>query len=203
MRYNTKSQITTDDKSESAVLEKTQIGKNTQEDGPAETHKHPKVVSPSKHEGSENETSSPSKQNEANQHSHSSGTYPYSEEELVEGMTAISEALEVAEIYKATLTEINNLRTTHLKEQKEQTYATANWLNSLSAEEQQAYFQDFRDKVDELSNLMRTSILGDADVSDNYKQYTFKMFESVLSNKETLVNNYIEELRSHGFEPKF
>ncbi len=75
MRYNTKPQITADDKVDTAVGKKSQIGKNTQEDGTAETHKHPV------REGTENATLS-STQKESDQQAHSSETHQHSEEEL-------------------------------------------------------------------------------------------------------------------------
>ena len=206
MRYNTKSQIITDEKSDAAVAGKSHIEKNTQEDDIGQAHKHSEVVSQSKREGAENAAASPT-QKEANQHVHSLETHPHNDEEWAKELKEIEEFSEIVRErtagVKAQLKLLNESK-------KKRLYKKANELNSLSAEEQQAYFDNMRDGKEVakiLPNFFRTlrNNVQTLDIPDEIMDTFIENFKQRMRERtsEAGVKRHLEELRAHGFEPKF
>ena len=206
IRYNTKSQITTDEKSDAADAGKSHIAKNTQEDNTVQIHKDPKVVSQSKREGSEKAASSPT-QKAANQHAHPSETHQHNDEEWAKELKEIEEFSKI--VNERTARVEARLKSLN-KNREKRLYEKANELNSLSAEEQQIYFENMRSgkAFAEISSTLFETIRNNAqslgmpdEITDmfieNYKQ---KMQERT---SEEGVRRYLDELRAHGFEPKF
>ncbi len=206
VRYNTESQITMDDTSDAAVAGKSHIKKNIQEDNTVQTHKDPKVVSQPGHEGSENAAASPT-QKAANQHAHSSETHQHNDEEWAKELKEIEEFSEIVSertvSVKARLKSLNESREKRL-------YEKVNELNSLSAEEQQAYFDNMRSGkafaeissnfFDILRNNAQTFGIPDELTDTFIENFKQKMQERT---SEEGVRKHLEELRAHGFEPKF
>ena len=204
MRYNTESQITTDDTSGAAAVKTSQIEKNTQEDNTTETHKHPEVVSHPEREGAEN--ASPT-QKESDQQTHPSETHQHSEEEWAKELKEIEEFSEIVRErtagVKAQLELIEDSR-------EKRFYEKANRLNSLSAEEQQAYFNNIRSGkelaeipsnfFEILRNNVQTAGIPD-EITDTFIENFKQMIRE--STSEAGVKRHLEELRAHGFEPKF
>ena len=200
--YNTKSQITTENTSDAASVEKSQREKNTQEDYTVETHKHPEIVSHPEREGAENAAASPT-QKESDQHAHSSETHQRSEEELTEWAKELKEIEEFIAGANARLKLLNESREKRL-------YEKANELNSLSAEEQQAYFDNIRsgNVLEELPpdffELAKANMLSKGN-SEEAIDIVLEGFKQRMQEyaSEAGAKRHLEDLRAHGFEPKF
>ena len=206
IRYNTESHITTDDTSNTAVSGKSHIKKDTPENNTVQTHKHPENVSQSKREGSKNIASSPA-QKESDQQAHSSETHLHNDEEWAKELKEIEEFSEIVRErtagVKAQLKLLNESK-------KKRLYEKANELNSLSAEEQQTYFDNMRDGQEVakiLPNFFETlrnnaQSLGIPDeITDTFVENFKQRIEE--TTPEVWVKRHLEELRAHGFKPKF
>jgi len=206
IRYNTESQITTDDTSDAAVAGKSHIKKDTPEDNKVQTHKHPENVSQSKREGSKNISSSPA-QKESDRQAHSSKTHPHNDEEWAKELKEIEEFSQIVRERTASVKAQLKLME---EDSKKRLYAKANELNSLSAEEQQAYFDNMRDgkevaKIlpnffEALRNNTKT-----LDIPDEITDTFIENFKQRMQERtsEAGVKRHVEKLRAHGFEPKF
>lgn len=205
--YNTKSQITTDDKVNTAAGEKSQIRKI----GTAGTHKSPKVRSQSVREGNKNTTAS-STQKEPDKytdHPHKSNDKELTAEELAKRKAEIEE--EVKNI-KNQLNELN-FSFDVIKKQAVRLKASSNKdeirsklverLNSLSAEEQKAYFEDIKSgkAIDDALEKMRTAFKEEG-IPDSFIGVYFELLKPQLAQKFD-AEKHLEELRADGFKPKF
>ena len=206
MRYNTESQTTMENTSDAAVAGKSHIKKDTQEDNTVQTHKHPENVSQSKREGSKNIASSPA-QKESDQQAHSSKTHPHNDEEWAKELKEIEEFSEIVRERTAGV----KARLKLMEENRaKRMYEKANRLNSLSAEEQQAYFDNMRDgkevaKIlpnffEALRNNAKTLDIPD-EITDTFVENFKQRMQERTS--EAGVKRHLEELRAHGFKPKF
>ena len=98
------------------------------------------------------------------------------------------------------------------KENYEQKYyELADQLNSLSVEEQQAYFEDYRSQLPAAKEFIRSTFFEKARTEAVSQEYSEQMEEIISQIEQTIqgttdeerVNQYIEKLREYGFEPKF
>lgn len=206
IRYNTESQITMDDTSDAAVAGKSHIKKNIQEDNTVQTHKDPRVVSQSKREGSEKAASSPT-QKAANQHAHSSETHQHNDEEWAKELKEIEEFSKIVRERTASVKATLKLME---EDSEKRLYEKANELNLLSAEEQQAYFENMRDgkEVEKILPNFFEILRNNAQsmgISDEITNTFIENFKQRLqeTTPEAWVKRHLEELRAHGFEPKF
>ncbi|MDE0482638.1 MAG: hypothetical protein OXI67_08690 [Candidatus Poribacteria bacterium] len=209
--YNTKPQITAADRVNAAVTEKSQIRKNTQENGTAETHKPPKVRSQFVREGNKNATASLT-QKESDKHTEhpdKSNGKKLSDEELAKRKA------DAERILKHYRTQIDELlySTNELKKESERFKASYNQnemraklvrrLNSLSAEDQQNYFEDIKSgkAVDDALETVRTTFK-EGGIPDSFTEVFLELLKPQFSG-ESYAEKHLEELRAHGFEPKF
>lgn len=209
--YNTKPQITAADKVDAAVTEKSQIRKNTQENGAAETHKSSKVRSQSMHEENKNTTASPTQKepDKDTDHPHKSNDKELTDEELAKRKAEIEEEM------KDIRNQLNELNYSFdmIKKQAERLKASSNKdeirsklvkrLNSLSAEDQKAYFEDIRSgkAVDNFLETFRTG-LTEKGIPNSFIQVYLEYLRPQL-DQELDAEKHLEDLRAHGFEPKF
>jgi len=206
IRYNTKSQITEDDRVDTAG-EKSQISKNAT----AETHKDLKDRSQSVREGNKNATASLT-QKESDKHTEhpdKSNGKKLSDEELAKRKA------DAERILKHFRTQIDELRysTNELKKESERFKASYNQneiraklvkrLNSLSAEDQKAYFEDIKSgkAVDDALETMKTTFK-EGGIPDSFTEVFLELLKPQFSG-ESYAEKHLEELRAHGFEPKF
>ena len=204
--YNTKSQITADDTSDTAVIERSHIEKNTQEDGTTETHKDLKSINQSVREGAETAAASPTQEG-TNQHAHAAGTHSHSEEEWAK---ELKEMEEFSETVRKRLASANAQLKLLNESRKKRLYEKANELNSLSAEEQQAYFDNIRSGkvLEELPpdffESARAYMLSKGN-SEEAIDMVLKGLKQKMQEyaSEAGAKRHLEELRAHGFEPKF
>lgn len=154
-----------------------------------------------------NNASAQTKQ-KSEQNKHSPETHQHSKEDLARWAKEIKE-LEDREkvihekfaLFQANLRNIEKRSQRRLNEK-------ANRLNSLSAEEQQAYFDNMRNGLPELPSDFFESIRNSAQsagipnlLTDIFlKDFRQRIRESV---SEEGVREHFEELRTHGFKPKF
>ena len=211
IRYNTKSQITTDDKVNTAAGEKSQIRKI----GTAGTHKSPKVRSQSVREGNKNTTAS-STQKEPDKyidHPHKSNDKELTAEELAKRKA--KRKAEIEEEVKNIKNQLNELNFSFdvIEKQAVRLKASSNKdeirsklverLNSLSAEDQEAYFEDIKSgkAIDNYLETFRTG-LTEKGIPDSFIQVYLEYLRPQLS-QDLDAEKYLKELREHGFEPKF
>ena len=93
---------------------------------------------------------------------------------------------------------------------KERLYKEANRLNSLSAEEQQAYFDNIRSGkvLEEIPSNFFETLRNNAQtlgVPDEIMDTFVENFKQNIRERasEEGARRRLEELRAHGFEPKF
>ena len=211
VRYNTESQITTNDTVDAAVIEKSQIGKNIKEHDTSETHKEPKVMSQSVREENKNTTAS-STQKESDKYTDyppKSNDKKLTAEELAKRR---AEAKMIIKNYKIQVNELLN-STNELKKQSERSKASYNRnemraklvkrLNSLSAEEQKAYFEDIKSgkAIDDALEKMMTAFKEEG-IPDSFIGVYFELLKPQLAQKFD-AEKHLEELRADGFKPKF
>ena len=207
MLYNTKSQIITDDTSDAASVETSQGQKLSQEeddDDTTDTH----VES----EGSVN-TLPDSVSEVLNQHTHhpddSNGHNhkDLSAEEMDKERKHMETARNELNEMKARINELKKYSEIRNKE-------IANHLNSLSAKEQQAYFENIRSG--KVLEEMPPNFFESARVNMQSKEYSEEYSEEAIdvvlgSFKQAIqkfaseagAKRHLEKLRAHGFEPKF
>ncbi len=207
IRYNTKPQITAADRVDAAAGEKSQIKKN----GTAETHKDLKDRSQSVREGNKNATASLT-QKESDKHTEhpdKSNGKKLSDEELAKRKA------DAERILKHYRTQIDELRysTNELKKESERFKASYNEnemraklvkrLNSLSAKEHQTYFEDIKSgkAVDDVLETVR-STFKEGGIPDSTVQVFLELLKPQFSG-ESYAEKHLEELRAHGFKPKF
>ncbi len=202
--YNTKSQITADDEVDTAAIEKFHIEKNIQEDGTAETHKDLKSINQSVREGAETAAASPT-QEEINQHA--AETHSHSEEEWAK---ELKEMEEFSETVRKRLADVEARLKVLNENRKKRLYEKANELNSLSAEEQQAYFDNIRSGkvLEEIPPNFFESARANMLSKGNSEEAIDMVLEGLKQKmqeyaSEAGAKRHLEELRAHGFEPKF
>ena len=90
-------------------------------------------------------------------------------------------------------------------------YELADKLNALSVEEQQAYFEDYRNQQPAAKEFIRSTFFEKARTEAEIQGYSEQM-EVILSQMEQrilgttdeqIVKQHIDKLREYGFEPKF
>ena len=76
-------------------------------------------------------------------------------------------------------------------------------LNSLSAEEQKAYFEDIKSgkAIDDALEKMRTAFKEEG-IPDSFIGVYFELLKPQLAQKFD-AEKHLEELRADGFKPKF
>lgn len=97
------------------------------------------------------------------------------------------------------------------KKLEQRYYELADKLNALSVEEQQAYFEDYRNQQPAAKEFIRSTFFEKARTEAEAQGYSEQM-EVILSQMEQRllgttdeqrVNQHIDKLREYGFEPKF
>ena len=201
--YNTKSQIITDDTSDAASVETSQGQKLSQEeddDDTTDTH----VES----EGSVN-TLPDSVSEVLNQHTHHpDDSNGHNHKDLS------AEEMDKKRKYLETIdNKLNEIKAgiDEVKKQSEiRNKEIANHLNSLSAEEQQAYFENIRSG--KVLEEMPPNFFESLRVNGQSKGYSEETIDEVLElfkqqiqkfASEAGAKRHLEKLRAHGFEPKF
>jgi len=203
-RYNTESQITTDDTSDTGTVETSQEQKISQEKGET-VNRH------AEGEGTENTAPFVSeKLNQHTHHSHKSNGKELSAEELAKKKAEMERERKK---FEAARTQLNELQTSlnelkrHVEIRNEE---LVNHLNSLSAEEQQAYFENIRSGkvLEELPpnffELAKANMLSRG-FSEETIDKTFGDLKREIQKyaSEAGAKRHLEKLRAHGFEPKF
>ena len=90
-------------------------------------------------------------------------------------------------------------------------YALAKKLNSLSAEEQFAYFEEYRRETVDAKEFLNSTLFEKARTEAEAQGYSVQMEVILNQIEETIqettdeerVKQHIEKLREYGFEPKF
>ncbi|RKU30762.1 hypothetical protein C6497_03525 [Candidatus Poribacteria bacterium] len=144
----------------------------------------------------------------SDQNKHSSETHQHSKEDLARWAKEIKELKDMEKVMNEKLAyfhaDLKNIEKRSQRRLKEK----ANRLNSLSAKEQQAYFDDMRnglaenpsDYFDSIQNTAQSAGIPDLLTSiflEDFKQ----IIREGLSEED--VREHLEELRAHGFKPKF
>lgn len=110
-----------------------------------------------------------------------------------------------------SLARIIKKHNTFKKNYEQRYYELADKLNALSVEEQQAYFQDYRNQQPAAKEFIRSTFFEKARTEAEAQGYSEQM-EVILSQMEQRllgttdeqrVKQHIDKLREHGFEPKF
>ena len=200
--YNTKSQITTDETSDVATVETSQGQKFSpvEDDDTTDTH----VES----EGSVN-TLPDSVSEVLNQHTH----HPDESNDSNHKDLSAEEMDKERKYLETVKNELNELkaRINELKKHSEiRNKEIANHLNSLSAEEQQAYFDNIRSgKVLEeippnFFESARANMLSKGNSEEAIDMF-LEGFKQEIQKfaSEAGAKRHLEKLRAHGFEPKF
>ena len=154
-----------------------------------------------------NNTSAQTKQ-KSDENKHSSETHQHSKEDLEKWAKEIKELEDMEEVinekfalFQADLRNIEKRSQRRLNEK-------ANMLNSLSVEEQQAYFDNMRNGHAEISSNYFESIQNTAQSAGIPNLLTSVFLEDFRQRiREGIsaegVREHLEELRAHGFKPKF
>ena len=171
-----------------------------------EANKHQNGVSQSKIIQKKNASAQTKQKSEQNKHSPE--THQHSKEDLARWAKEIKE-LEDREkvihekfaLFQANLRNIEKRSQRRLNEK-------ANRLNSLSAEEQQAYFDNMRNGLPEIPSDYFESIRNRAQsigIPNLLTDVFLKDFRQSIQDgiSEEGVREHFEELRAHGFNPKF
>ena len=203
--YNTKPQITRDDTSDVATVETSQGQKISQEDDDDTTDTHAESegsvnTAPLVSEGLKQHTHHP---DDSNGHNHKDLNAEEMDKERKHMETARNELNEM----KARINELKKYSEIRNKE-------IANHLNSLSAKEQQAYFENIRSG--KVLEEMPPNFFESARVNMQSKEYSEEYSEEAIdivlgSFKQAIqkfaseagAKRHLEKLRAHGFEPKF
>ena len=97
------------------------------------------------------------------------------------------------------------------KKLEQKYYELADKLNAFSVEEQQAYFEDYRNQQPAAKEFIRSTFFEKARTEAETQGYSEQM-EVILSQMEQrllgttdeqIVKQHIDKLREYGFEPKF
>jgi len=196
MRYNTESQTTMENTSDAASVETSQGQKISQEeddDDTTDTHVDTHVES----EGSVNTL--PDSVDDSNGHNHKD----LSAEEMDKKRKYLETVDNQLNEFKARIDEFKKQSEIRNKE-------IANHLNSLSAEEQQAYFENIRSG--KVLEEMPPNLFESLRVNGQSKGYSEETIDEVLELFKQQIQNFaseagakrhLEKLRDHGFVPKF
>ena len=139
-----------------------------------------------------------------------SDTHQRSEEELAEWAKELKEIEEFSEIVRERTAGVKAQLKLMNERSKERLYKEANRLNSLSAEEQQVYFNNIRSgkALEEIPSnffeILRNNVQT-AGIPDEITDTFIENFKQMIreSTSEAGVKRHLGELRAHGFEPKF
>ena len=176
--------------------------KSHQEDADtAETYTHTEAVSPAEPEVPGNTATPPAP--EADPQAHPPKTRPHNDKELA-ALAEAREKREMLEEYLATVQADLTNSASREAERKKAIYEEVKRLNSRSAEEQQAYFESIRSgkMLDDFIEKFRTEAKTQG-FSDIVIETYIELFESLVSDPESMAIQELEKLRAHGFEPKF
>ena len=197
--YNTKSQTTADETSDVATVETSQGQKLSQEEEDDDDTTDAHVES----EGSVNtlpdSVSEVLEQHESNDSNHKD----LSAEEMDKERKYLETIDNKINEFRARINEFKKHSEIRNKE-------IANHLNSLSAEEQQAYFENIRSG--KVLEEMPPNFFESARVNGQSKGYSEETIDEVLELFKQQIQNFaseagakrhLEKLRAHGFEPKF
>ena len=110
-----------------------------------------------------------------------------------------------------SLAHIIKKHNTFKKNYEQKYYELADKLNSLSVEEQQAHFEDFRNQLPAAKEFIRSTLFENARteaVSQEYSEQMEKIISQIVQTIQEIpdeqgVKQYIEKLREYGFKPKF
>ncbi len=144
----------------------------------------------------------------SDQNKHSSETHQHSKEDLARWAKEIKELEDMEEVINEKLVYIQaDLRNIEKRSQR-RLQEKANRLNSLSAEEQQAYFDNMRNGLAEIPSDYFDSIQNTAQsagIPDLLTSFFLEDFRQIIREgiSEEEVREHLEELRAHGFKPKF
>lgn len=205
--YNTNPQLTVDDFPDSSEVKTHQ----TAEYDTSESQNPPKVKSRLIREGNSNEESS-STQKELDKHIHQSPNS--NDKKLSDEEFATRRATAEKEMNKIN-DQVNELSYSlnELKRQAEKLNASYNEdeirailvlrLNALSTEEQKAYFDDIKSgkAVDDTLETVKTTFK-EGGIPDSFIEVFFELLKPQLA-QELDAEKHLEELRAHGFKPKF
>lgn len=185
---------------------KTSVKKNKFQADDTKANKHQNGVTQSKIVQEKN-ASAQTKQ-KSDEKKHASKTHQHSKEDLEKWAKEIKELEDMEEVinekfalFQADLRNIEKRSQRRLNEK-------ANILNSLSAEEQQVYFDNMRNGLPEIptnyfeSIRNRAQSVGIPNLLTNVFLEDFR--QSIQEGiSEEGVREHLEKLRDHGFEPKF
>ena len=164
-----------------------------------------------KDEGTENAASLVSK--ESNQHTHRSdkpNDEEISAEELVKKKAEMERQRKELETYKDRMNELGATLNELKKHSEIRNKEIANHLHSLSAKEQQAYFENIRSG--KVLEEMPPNFFESARVNMQSKGYSeevidegLRLFKQEIQKfaSEAGAKRHLEKLRTHGFNPKF
>ena len=144
----------------------------------------------------------------SDENKHSSETHQHSKEDLARWAKEIKELEDKEKVINEKLAYIQaDLRNIEKRSQR-RLKEKANRLNSLSAEEQQAYFDNMRNGLAEIPSDYFDSIQNTAQSAGIPDLLTFVFledFRQIIRDgiSEEAVREHLEELRAHGFKPKF
>lgn len=144
----------------------------------------------------------------SDQNKHSSETHQHSKEDLARWAKEIKELEDMEEVINERLANIQaDLRNIEERSQS-RLKEKANRLNSLSAKEQQAYFDNMRNGLAEIPSDYFDSIQHTAQSAGIPDLLTFVFLEDFRQKlregiSEEGVREHLEEFRAHGFKPKF
>lgn len=206
-RHNTTPQITVDDSPDSSNVKTHQ----TEENDTSEAQNPPKVRSQSVREGNRNTASSPTQKvlDKQTHRSPNSNDKKLSDEEFAKRRTEAEKEVE------KIINQVNELSYSlnELKKQAEKLNASYNEdeiraklvkrLNMLSAEKQKDYFEDIKSgkAIEDFLETFKTG-LKEEGTPDSFIQVYLELLRPQLY-KELDAEKHFEELRTHGFEPKF
>ena len=202
--FNTKNVRTIGDTPDAVTIETSQ-GQEISE------NKEETVDRYAKGEGKEN--AAPLVSKESNQHTHhsdKSNDEEISAEELAKKNAEMERQRKELEAYKDRMNELGATLNELKKHSEIRNKEIANHLNSLSAKEQQAYFENIRSG--KVLEEMPPNFFESAKVNMQSKGYSeevidegFRLFKQEIQKfaSEAGAKRHLEKLRTHGFEPKF
>lgn len=203
--YNVKEPKVSENTTETLLVKTSEKKDNIQADD-AEAKKLQNGMSQSKTVQRENTTAQTKQKSEQNKHSPE--THQHSKEDLARWAKEIKELEDMEEVMNEKFALFQaNLRNIEKRSQR-RLNEKANKLNSLSAQKQQAYFDNMRNGLPELPSDFFESIRNSAQSAGIPNLLTDIFLEDFRQSiqdgiSEEGVRKHFEELRAHGFNPKF
>lgn len=195
------------EKNTDTLVEKTSEKKNNiQTDDNAEAIELQNSVSGSR--GSQEKNVPAQTEQKSDQNKHSSKTYQHSKEDLARWTKELKELKDMEEVSNEKLASVKADLINLEKGRQRRLNEKANRLNSLSAEEQQAYFDSMQNRLAEIPSNYFESIQNSAQSAGIPNLLTNAFLENFRQRiRESIspdgVREHFQELRNHGFKPKF